>query len=143
MATTQDAIETLHRENCSCVILKDNETSAFRGPGISDLLRILKTEPDKLKDAFVADKVIGKAAAALLILGEVEGVYADLISESAIKLLRRYHIEVTFAEQIAVILNRAKDDVCPMEKICSEQTEPKLCYERINEFIASKNNKPQ
>ena len=113
--------------------------SIFRGSCISDLLKILKTNPDKLKGAFVADKIIGKAAATLLILGKVDGVYADLISESALKLLRRYDIEVTFAEQIAVILNRAKDDICPMEKICLDETEPKVCYERINEFIVNKN----
>ena len=139
MATRQEAIETLHREKCSCVILKNNEMSVFRGSGISDLYRILKTTPDKLKGAFVADKVIGKAAAALLILGEVEGVYTDLISENAIKLLRHYNIKVTFAEQIAIILNRAKNDICPMEKVCSDEIEPKGCYERICEFIENKN----
>lgn len=138
MATRQDAIDTLHREKCSCVILKNNEMTVFRGPGISDLLRLLKTVPDELKGAFVADKVVGKAAAALLILGEVDGVHADLISESALKLLRLHHIQVAFAEQIEVILNRTKDDVCPMEKICLEETEPKACYERIIEFIEQK-----
>lgn len=139
MATRQNAIDTLHREKCSCVILKNNELSIYRGPGISDLLRILKTDPDELKGAFVADKVIGKASAAMLILGEVEAVHADLISESAINLLHGYNIDVTFGEKTAVILNRAKNDICPMEKICSEETEPKGCYKRINDFIANKN----
>ena len=84
MVTRQDAIDTLHRENCSCVILKDKELTIYKGPGISDLLRLLKTEPEKLQGAFVADKVIGKAAAELLILGEVDSIYTDLISDGAI-----------------------------------------------------------
>ena len=139
MTTKQVAIDTLHSRNCSCVILKNDEISAFNGPGISDLLRILKSEPHKLKGAFVADKVIGKAAAALLILGEVDALYADLISDGALQLLSVSPVKVTFARKTPVIMNRTKDDVCPMEKLCADAKSPKECYQRISEFIANKN----
>ena len=143
MATRQDAIDTLHRENCSCVILKNEELTVYNGPGISDLLRLVKTEPDKLQGAFVADKVIGKAAAALLILGEVDSIYTDLISDRAIELLRKSPVKVSFSEKVSIIMNRSKDNICPMENVCSVVNSPQECYERINEFIESKNNKPQ
>ena len=140
MVTRQDAVDTLHRENCSCVILKDNELTIYRGPGISDLLRLLKTEPEKLQGAFVADKVIGKAAAALLILGKVDSVYTDLISEGAIEILRESPVKVSFAEKVPIIMNRTKESICPMENLCSVANSPQECYERINEFIAGKSN---
>ena len=143
MATRQDAIDTLHRENCSCVILKNEELTVYNGPGISDLLRLVKTEPDKLQGAFVADKVIGKAAAALLILGGVDSIYTDLISDRAIELLRKSPVKVSFSEKVSIIMNRSKDNICPMENVCSVVNSPQECYERINEFIESKNNKPQ
>ena len=139
MATRQDAIDTLHRENCSCVILKDNELTICKGPGISDLLRLLKTEPEKLQGAFVADKVIGKAAAALLILGEVDSIYTDLISDGAIELLRKSPVKVSFSERVSIIMNRTKDNICPMENVCSVANRPQECYERINEFLINKN----
>ena len=142
MATRQDAIDTLHKENCSCVILKNGELTVYKGPGISDLLRLLKTEPEKLQGAFVADKVIGKAAAALLILGEVDSIYTDLISDGAIELLRKSPVKVSFSERVSIIMNRTKDNICPMENVCSVANSPQECYERINEFIQSK-NKPQ
>ena len=135
MATRQDAIDTLHIENCSCVILKDKELTIYKGPGISDLLLLLKTEPEKLQGAFVADKVIGKAAAALLILGEVDSIYTDLISDGAIELLRKSPVKVSFSERVSIIMNRAKNNICPMENVCSVANSPQECYERINEFL--------
>ena len=138
MVTRQDAIDTLHRENCSCVILKDKELTIYKGPGISDLLRLLKTEPEKLQGAFVADKVIGKAAAALLILGKVDSIYTDLISDGAIELLRKSPVKVSFSERVSIIMNRANDNICPMENVCSVANSPKECYERINEFLINK-----
>ena len=143
MATRQDAIDTLHKENCSCFILKNEELTVYNGPGISDLLRLVKTEPDKLQDAFVADKVIGKAAAALLILGEVDSVYTDLISQGAIELLRKSPVKVSFSKRVSIIMNRTKESICPMENVCSVANSPQECYERINEFIKLKNNTPQ
>lgn len=134
----KDAIDTLHDKKCSCVILKDNKLTVCDGPGISDLLRLLNTEPQILEGAFVADKVIGKAAAALLILGAVKEVYTDLISDAAVKLLSRTQVKLTFARQVPTILNRLKNDICPMEKLCADALSPKECYDRISKFIASK-----
>ena len=138
MATRQEAIDTLHSRNCSCIILKDDEMSVYNGPGISDLLGLLKTQPDKLRGAFVADKVIGKAAAALLILGQTDAVYTDLISEGAIDLLHCSPIQVTFAERVHMIMNRTKDNICPMENLCSDAKDAEECYNRISDFISNK-----
>ena len=136
--TKEEAIETLHKERCSCVVLNHDELTVCDGPGISDLLRLLNTEPQILEGAFVADKVIGKAAAALLILGAVKEVYTDLISDAAVKLLSRTQVKLTFARQVPTILNRLKNDICPMEKLCADALSPKECYDRISKFIASK-----
>lgn len=81
-----EAIEVLHREGCSCVIINHGEITICHERGVKDLLRILKTEREKLNGAAIADKVIGKGAAALMILGGVKAVYADVISEPALKL---------------------------------------------------------
>lgn len=62
-------IERLDAEQCSCVIYNGGETRLFWERGVQDLYRLLKTEPDFLQGAFIADKVIGKAAAALMALG--------------------------------------------------------------------------
>lgn len=65
----QQIINLLQSEQCSCVIRKGDTIRIFRKRGVQDLYRLLKDDPDFLKGAFVADKVVGKAAAALMILG--------------------------------------------------------------------------
>ena len=45
----------------------------FRERGVADLFRLLREEPQLLRGAFIADKVVGKGAAALMVLGGVEG----------------------------------------------------------------------
>ena len=87
-------IERLDAEQCSCVIYNGGETRLFWERGVQDLYRLLKTEPDFLRGAFIADKVIGKAAAALMALGGVDEVFARVISSPARELLERSGIKV-------------------------------------------------
>lgn len=78
-------IEILHNGNHSLVV--DNGTiHTFNGRGVSDLYRIYTTEPEILKGASLADKVVGKGAAALMVLGNVRLIYADVISRPALSL---------------------------------------------------------
>ena len=72
----QFLIDTLFRERCSCVIRSGDVIRIFRERGVKDLFRLLKEEPVMLRGAFIADKVVGKAAAALMVLG---GVLMDCI----------------------------------------------------------------
>lgn len=137
--TKYDAIDTLHSEKCSCVVLNDGKMSVYRSPGISDLLRLLADDSAKLDGAFVADKALGRAAASLLILGNVAEAYADIISEGALELLCASNIEVTYEERVPAILNRSKEGLCPMEKLCMDAADAEECYRRIKSFIADKN----
>ena len=72
----RQAIDRLFAERCSCVIRNGSDMRVFYERGVKDLYRLLKEEPGLLRGAFVADKVVGKAAAALLALGGVEEVFA-------------------------------------------------------------------
>ena len=132
MTTTQTAIDTLHDHKCSCVVLNNGELRVFNEPGIFDLRRLLQTEPATLHGSFVADKAIGKAAAALLILGGVAAVYTDLISDGAIELFSAADIKISYAKRVPVILNRTQTDICPMERLCSEVSTPEECLRLIN-----------
>ena len=59
----------------------------FRERGVADLFRLQHEEPQLLRGAFIADKVVGKGAAALMVLGGVEGLFADVVSRPALELL--------------------------------------------------------
>ena len=88
----QALIEILHREQCSLVVRHDGEVSTYGKPGVRDLEHLLKHQPEVLKGALVADKVVGKAAAALMVVGGVAQVYAEVLSEKAVPFLQKAQI---------------------------------------------------
>ncbi|MCC8094121.1 MAG: DUF1893 domain-containing protein [Tannerellaceae bacterium] len=128
-------IKLLHEGNHSCVVGNFDEVYTFDQWGIADLYDMVKNKPCFLKDACVADKVVGKAAAALMILGEIKELYADVISLSAVIFLREAGIEPNFAQVIPFIWNQDKTDCCPLERMCSNEPSAQNILSMIETFI--------
>ena len=129
------AIEMLHREGCSCVITDGAEFQMFHQRGVKDLYDILSTQPELLRGAFIADKVVGKGAAALMILGEIDSLYTDTISEAALELFGLYNMEVKYGKLVPHIINRAGTGMCPVESLCKECKSAEECLPLIKDFI--------
>lgn len=129
------AIEMLHCEGCSCVITDGAEFRMFHQRGVKDLYDILSTQPELLRGAFIADKVVGKGAAALMILGGIDSLYTDTISEAALELFARYNIEVKYDKLVPHIINRAGTGMCPVESLCKECGTAEECLPLIKDFI--------
>ena len=100
-----------------CVIINDGKiVHDENGRGISPILDIYRQHPDKMKGSILVDKVIGKAAAMVAICGKVNHVHAELICDSAVEILEKHYITVSYTKRVKDILNRRKDGLCPMEK---------------------------
>ena len=127
-----------------------DEIFSFDGRGISDLMRLLNTSPDTLKGAMLADKVVGKAAAALMILGGIKAIHADTISEPALQLFASSAtdlqakglrpIDVTYNNKVEYIINQAKTGWCPMELATKDAATPKECLARIKAKLQELHN---
>lgn len=127
-------IDILHKGNYSCVVENFDHIFTFSGAGVSDLYDMVTNKPCFLKEAAIADKVVGKAAAALMILGKVNRVYAEVISLSALVLLRHAYIETDFGQVVVGIHNRDKTDWCPLEKMCYQKESPEEILQQVEEF---------
>lgn len=110
----------------------------YDGRGVSDLFRLLQEAPEVLCGASIADKVIGKAAAALMIRGNVKEVYGDTISTSAISLFCKNGVEISFVTEVHHIINQTKSDWCPMEKACYELDSIDEIYNVVQSFYSNK-----
>lgn len=134
-------IEALHKGNHSCVIYNHGAIIDCRERGVKDLFRILKTCPATLNGAIVADKVVGKGAAALLILGAVKQIYADVLSKPAFNLLNATDIIVSYGELVENINNRAGTGICPVEDLCMDCVTANDCLPLIENFVEKLNSK--
>lgn len=130
-------VSLLFEENCSCVIRKGDTIRIFRKRGVQDLLELLHEEPDFVSGAFIADRVVGKGAAALMVLCGFSEVYADVISTPARLLLEQSPVKLSFALEVQNISNRTNTDICPVEKLCIDCTTAEECLPRIESFAAS------
>ena len=70
-------------------VVSNGEVFTSQERGVKPLLHLLTEKKGFLKGASVADKVIGKAAALLMVLGEIKEVHTLIISEPAIKVFER------------------------------------------------------
>lgn len=129
-------VDLLRDEQASCVIRNGAETRIFRERGVKDLFRLLETDPAFLSGACVADKVVGKGAAALMVLGGVRGVYAEVVSTPALGLFSAAHIPVEYGLEVPHIINRAKTGWCPVETLCRDCRTAEECLPLIRGFIA-------
>ena len=132
----EQTIGLLFAEKCSCVVRNGDEVRIFRERGVKDLYRLLREEPQLLDGAFVADKVVGKGAAALMILGGVDELFADVVSRAALDLLAAAGKAVAYTVAVPHIINRADDGICPVERLCAEAQTAGECLPRSKDSSA-------
>ena len=96
---------------------------------------MLNEEPEFLQGAFVADKVVGRGAAALMILGRVSGVFARVVSTPALEFFRAYGIGVDYTNEVPHIINRQGTDWCPLEKRCIHAETVEECRGIVDKFM--------
>ncbi|QNO18037.1 DUF1893 domain-containing protein [Caproicibacterium amylolyticum] len=109
--------------------------------GIAPLLDFLKN-PEILRGAAAADKVIGKAAAYLFLKGGVRELYAQLLSEPAKELLESRNVPVTYGQLVPYIKNRTQDGMCPMEQSVLEVQNEEEALQKLQETLARLKGKP-
>ena len=141
----QKAIDLLHQENYSIVVMKETKQFTSIKRGIAPILELIDSDLTMLESSVVADKVIGKAAALLLAYGKIQSVYADIISEHAIQILEQYHIPYTYQTRVPYIVNRTNTGMCPMESsvlTLNDATKaPDLLKQAVAEMMSKKNEK--
>lgn len=118
----QQLIEILRREKCSLVVKNHGIVTTYSKPGVRDLEHLLDHEPEVLQGAVIADKVIGKAAAAMVVVGGVKALYAEVMSKKAIPFLDEAGIAYSYGTLVDTIIEEG--DRCQLEKITAPATTP-------------------
>ena len=131
-------IDILHNEGLTLVIKSgDGEIRRFTGRGVKDLLMLAVEHQEVLKGALIADKAVGKAAAACMVVGGIKRVNADVMSEPALALLQDHGIIAEYGQLVDHIINRDGTDWCPMEKLSRDENNPAAIVARIQDFFQS------
>ncbi|WP_352400634.1 DUF1893 domain-containing protein [Anaerotignum sp.] len=117
------------------VVSAQGEIRTSTRKGITPIMELLKVEPKFLEGASVADKVIGKAAALLLIKGKINNLYAHIISSHGVEVLKKYGIPFQYDKMVPFIINRAKDGMCPMEATVLEEVDAEIAFIQLQDKL--------
>ncbi len=108
-------INLIKEEAASCIIIKNNRiVRTEKGRGIAPIISIY--ESGILKNAYVVDKIIGKAGAMVLTLGGITGCYARVMSATAKRWFEEHGVAVNCELITQEIRNRNDTGMCPMEE---------------------------
>lgn len=120
----------------SCVLVKDgNIIMTSRDKGVTPLFSKLTEDKPSLKDATIADKVVGKALALLCLFAGITSVYAYTMSECAEILLKNKGIYVEYNKIVPYIMNRDRTNRCLMEKLVDNMEDPQKAFDAISSFF--------
>ena len=123
MSTDLERAKARLTGNITCALCKENRLYKTQKRGVAPLLEWIELGVD-LQGFSAADKVVGKAAAFLYVIMGVKSVYANVISEPALKTLQRFHVQTEYAQIVPSIRNRTNTGFCPMETAVWEIDEP-------------------
>ncbi len=97
----------------------------------------LSTQYD-LTGKYVGDKVIGKAAAMILIHGGAAYAYASLMSVSAQNEFEKHGVSFDCEITAPTIKNAAGNGMCPMEAAMQGVNDPRSAVQKIDQMINRK-----
>ena len=131
----EQAKKSLTESNATFVMIRSGNTEASEMRGVAPILRLLREDRDALEGGYVADKVIGKAAALLLMYGRIKALYTKVISRHALSVLEGSGIEVVYDKLVPYVINRDGTDMCPMEKLVLGIENPEEAFEVLDQKL--------
>jgi hypothetical protein len=128
--------EMLRREDVRGVVRSaSGRLREFRRQGVIDLFQLLSDEPAFLQGASMADRVVGRGAALLMVKGGVKEVFAFVLSQPALDVLRQAGITISYDTLQPNIINRTGTDICPVEKLTVDTTDADEAFRLIGNFL--------
>ncbi len=128
------------RESGSSLMIycRDGSIITKKSRGVIDLMRLYESD-ERFRDAVIADKVVGKGAAAMIVALGFRRCITPVASVAAIELLHHYDVEIVALETVDHIINHSGTGRCPVETLLEDIPADYLytMIERIKEFINS------
>lgn len=129
-------LDMLNEQGLSLLVYNNGELTTHANRGIQDLLQLISEHPERLKGAVAADKIIGKSAAAIMIVGGVKQVHTNIICSPARELFEANGVLVFATEEVPMIMNRNQSGMCPMDTQINE-------VESVEECVVILQNMPK
>jgi len=103
--------------------------------GIRGFISAIKKFGEKLNDSSVADRIAGRVVALLCIYVGIKSVFAEVMSDGCRDALQKSGVAFEYKRVVPKILNKYKNDVCPLERLVLKIENPQIAFEKLDEFL--------
>ena len=104
--------------------------------GVQGLLDFIKERGVDFQGLIIFDRIVGQAVAYLAAYLKVKEVFGVTGSKLAAGALEKFQINFYFQNTVPNILNRDKNDLCPMEKLSVDKS-PEEFYNALKQKCLS------
>ena len=131
-------LDTLDRTGNSLMVYRDGEL-VFQSisKGIRPHLEAIDQLGEGLRGTVMVDKIVGRAAALLILYSGVAEVHAAVLSTQGRLVLEMHGLRFTYREEVEHIKMRDGRIYCPFEVMVQGLTDPEEAYRAIVEKMRS------
>jgi len=108
----------------------------LEGRGVKPLLDVLSDDANAFAGAIAMDRIVGRAAAAIYVVGRAAGVMAPVMSEEAVRLLKENGVAFEADTVVPYIVNRSGTGACPMDAATADMDAPEEIVTKLNSIVS-------
>lgn len=135
----EQAKQLLMEQSLAFAVVKGGEvvgTSVAKG--VIDLLALVDSRGAALAGASLADKLIGKAVAAMVCYTGIKAVYTPVMSRPALEMLQQHDVPLEYDELVTMILSRDGKMRGPLEQLLFETHDPAEAVAVLRDFLKAR-----
>jgi len=127
----------LEGEKWNLVIVKGGKVLySSRERGVRPFFQAVQSMGASLHNAAVADSIMGSAVAMLCLYARISCVYAGILSQGAVDMLKRQGVIISSKNTVPYISNYDGTDLCPFEKLASSCQGPSQLFAALQLLFA-------
>jgi hypothetical protein len=133
------AKDLLREHALAFAVVKDGKVIGTSvGKGVVDLLALVESQGPALVGASLADKLVGKAVAAMVCYTDIRGVYTPVLSRPALEMLRSHDVPLEYDELVPMVLSRNGKVRGPLEQLLLEIHDPIKAMAILRDFFGTR-----
>jgi hypothetical protein len=135
----EQAKKLLRERSLAFAVVKDERIVGISlEKGVTDLLALMDRQGAALAGASLADKLVGKAVAAMVCQAGIRAVYTPLLSHSALEMLQRYQVPLEYDDLVPMILSHDGKVRGPLEQLLLDVHNPAQAIVALRDFFKTR-----
>jgi hypothetical protein len=124
-------------EKWNLVIVKGGQVLfSSRERGVAPFFQAVQRMRKSLHNATMADRIVGLAVAMLCLHARIASVYAGIVSQGAINMLKGQGVTVSSKNIVPYVSNHDGTDLCPFEKLAGNCQKPSQLLAALQSLFA-------